>query len=133
MQIIDQNARAYGMPNGAALLGNPDDSIRIGIAIFRDALDGRAMSDPIVGARMYNGCYGCKNGHAPCSGVGLFGVGGQNDYATKFAMAANTFIAMDLEPVSKSSTFMNVAKGAALFGVGALLVTAIYTQRQRLW
>lgn len=133
MQIIDSAARDYGMKNGAELLGNPDDSIRIGLAIFRQKLNGGAQGDPIVAARMYNGCKGCGGGYASCNGGGMFGVGGQGNYAEKFAMAANTFLAAGLLPKSKpKSKLWGATKALALMGAGALLVAGIWdTQRVR--
>lgn len=133
MQIIDSNARMNGLKNGAELMGNPEDSIRIGTKIFRDALAGGAAGDPIVAARMYNGCKSCGNGRAPCGGGGLFGIGGQFDYTTKFAKSANTFLAMGLGPVAseKRAGFRpSTVTGIALLGIAAILGFGVWdTQR----
>jgi len=133
MQIIDSNARAAGLSSGAELLGNPGDSIRIGTEIFRAALAGGAAGDPIVAARMYNGCRDCGGGRAPCTGTGIFGIGGQGDYATKFAFAANTFLALELPPAEPAqSKLWPALKASALFALGAAVVGgALYVRRAR--
>lgn len=128
MQVIDSNARRHGMKHGAELLGNPEDSIRIGVTVFRDALDGGAKGDPIVAARMYNGCKSCGGGRAPCGGGGMFGIGGQFDYASKFAKSVNTFLALGLGPKpSKTIIRASTIGGIALAGLAAVLaLTALH-------
>jgi Transglycosylase SLT domain len=132
MQVIDYNARRYGMDHGAQLLGNPDDSIRVGTSIFRDALAAGAQGDPIVASRMYNGCRGCGGGRAPCGGGGLFGVGGQGNYSEKFAKSVNTFLALDLAPKQEKQAGLRLSTvgGIALLGVAGIVAAGIW-DRQR--
>jgi hypothetical protein len=130
MQVIDMNARHYGMAHGAQLLGNPDDSIRIGTSIFRDALAGGAQGDPIVASRMYNGCGKCGGGRAPCGGGGLFGVGGQGNYSEKFAKSANTFLALGLVPKAKESGLrLSTVGGVAMLGLAGVLAYGAWNRR----
>lgn len=129
MQVIDSNARYYGMNNGAELLGNPDDSIRIGCEIYKKNVD-RSEGDPLMGVRYYNGCRSvCKGGRVTvCNPKCMFGIGGQNNYAEKFAKTVNTFLDMDIghQPPtyvppydeSKSSITPAVAIGAGAFALG---------------
>jgi hypothetical protein len=130
MQVIDYNARKYGMDHGAQLLGNPDDSIRIGCTIFANALRGGAQGDPLVAARMYNGCKSCGGGKAPCGGGGMFGIGGQGNYAEKFVKAANTFHALGLRPVTKSGIRFSTVAGLGMLAVAGVLAVGVW-DRQR--
>lgn len=100
MQIIESNAKSYGgLEHGAQLLGNPEDSVRIGVKIYAENLH-ISKGDPLVAVRRYNGCSVCSGEWMKkCSESCMFGVGGQANYAEKFARAVNTFLAMDLEPV----------------------------------
>lgn len=101
MQVIDSNARHYGDMPGEMLLGNPDDAIRIGVKIYAENL-ARSKGDPLMAVRRYNGCAKsvCKGEWVTkCNPECPFGVGGQNGYAEKFALAVNAFLSMDLDPV----------------------------------
>jgi hypothetical protein len=54
----------------------------------------KSLGDPIVAAKRYNGCSGCRADRSPCNNQGIFGVGGQFNYAEKFAKSVNTFLVM---------------------------------------
>jgi hypothetical protein len=61
----------------------------------------------------------------------MFGIGGQGNYAEKFAKSANTFHAMGLEPVAKKSglRFSTVA-GLGLLAVAGVMAVGVWdTQR----
>ena len=125
MQVIDYNARTHGMQHGAQLLGNPDDSIRIGTTIFVDALKGGAQGDPLVAARMYNGCATCGGGRAPCGGGGMFGIGGQGNYAEKFAKASNTFHALGLKASTSSGVRVSTIAGLGMLTIAAVIAVGM--------
>jgi len=108
MQVINRNAVSYGKKHGAELLGDPDESIRIGVSIYRSNIKS-SEGDPLVAVRRYNGCGVkiCVGGRVTqCSPACMFGIGGQGQggvsYAEIFSHVTNTFIALhDKLPVPK--------------------------------
>lgn len=127
MQAINSEAVKRGYKSGADLLGNPDASIGVGVDVYREKL-GYAKGDPVVACRMYNGCGSCKNGRAPCPGEGIFGIGGQGNYAEAFALSVNTFLAMELpaveptdpDPGTEPTAATQTADSSPLYKVGMM-------------
>lgn len=96
MQVIDANAVRYGKKHGAELLGDPDESIRIGVSIFNSCIKS-SEGDPLIAVKRYNGCKRslCVGGRVTqCDPSCMFGIGGQGNYAEIFAHVANTFVAL---------------------------------------
>lgn len=130
MQVIDSNARHYGgLKNGAQLLGNPFDSIRIGCKIYQENLS-KSEGDPLVAVRRYNGCTVCKGGRVTsCNPSCPFGIGGQGGYAEKFAKAVNTFLMLDLSPGGYQDVDVSESKAGINFvslGIAAGFFVAAY-------
>jgi len=101
MQVTHRNAVTYGMSHGAELLGNPEDSVRIGTRIYADNVKA-SEGDPLVAVRRYNGCARttCVGGRlTTCTPECIFGIGGQGGYAEKFTRAVNTFLELPPGPV----------------------------------
>lgn len=100
MQLIETNAVDGGMKNGAELLGNPEDSIRLGAKLFARLVK-ISEGDPLVAVRRYNGCSVCVGGRlTKCTPGCIFGIGGQGGYAESFTMAVNTFLELPPGPVA---------------------------------
>ena len=114
MQIIDSTARMMsdGQVRGPDLLGRPDLSIDLAARYFRKLLDSKGQ-DPLAAAKCYNGCRG-----GVCTGGGMFGMGGQNNYVENFVRASNTFLSMKL--VSLASVITPGIAAAALIAFGTL-------------
>lgn len=136
MQVIDANARHYGgFEHGAELLGNPDGAIGVGVKIYREGLNA-SEGDPLVAVRRYNGCGKsvCSGGKIlKCNPSCMFGVGGQSNYAEKFARAVNTFLAMELplEPVDIGQEDRASSGGlVAALGLGAVAAAAFWAGRR---
>ena len=128
MQFTDSTARQVsgGQVTGPMLLGKPDLAIALAAKFFAKLVE-QSEGDPVVAAKRYNGCGGCKGGRAPCSGEGMLGIGGQNDYAVAFIRAANTFLALNLgppPPVTVSSIVGDSygVRAVGVFAMGALAV-----------
>lgn len=114
MQIIDSTARMMsdGQVRGPDLLGRPDLSIDLAAKYFRKLLDQKGQ-DPLAAAKCYNGC-----GKGLCTGGGMFGMGGQNNYVENFVRATNSFLAMKL--VSAAGIMTPGVSAAALIAFAAL-------------
>ena len=138
MQVTEANAKTYGMDNGAQLLGNPDDAIRIGCDIFAGHVR-KHKGDPLVAVKQYNGCRTCKAGRVTvCDPNCMFGIGGQGNYAEKFARSVNTFLSLDTEvPHPKPPGYEEVVVSelrasvlpAVAFAIGGFLVGSLIWRR----
>ena len=101
-----------GKHSGQDLLGNPELAIRYGVMIFIELWN--KFGDVLVAVKRYNG-------GSPCSGSGVFHMGGQagTNYVDKFVKAVNTFVAMGLVPPVASASMGGAGNVVLFLGLAA--------------
>jgi hypothetical protein len=117
MQVINQTARGYCNRSGPSLLGDAAGGIDCGAAVYK-AMIKKSKGDPLVAAKRYNGCGGCRGDKSPCNMQGIFGIGGQNNYVENFALSVNAFVQMYPDEVGTGKELPLVFIFAAIGAIG---------------